>query len=139
MNASAPTYDLTEVAQFVTLWMTVTGVNHITLVSIQPDAGTDTRTFQRRDDYAMSAWIADAQRGGRNVYFQPNETFPECASKPAKAAMMAGLSRFADIDPAEGFPLAEESATGCHASPIIWTLTQSTSRPSSSILATAPK
>ena len=108
MNACAPTNDLIEVAQFVTFWMTVTGVGHVTLVSIQPDAGTDTRTFQRGDDYAMSVWIADAQRAGRNIYFQPNETFPDCARKPAKSAMMAGLSRFADIDPADCFPLAEE-------------------------------
>ena len=84
MNACAPTNDLIEVAQFVTFWMTVTGVGHITLVSIQPDAGTDTRTFHRGDDYAMSVWIAEAQRAGRNIYFQPNETFPDCASKPAK-------------------------------------------------------
>ncbi len=108
MNASTPTYDLIEVARFVTFWMTVTGVGHITLVSIQPDAGTDTRTFQRGDNHEMAAWIANAQRGGQNVYFQPNETFPNCASKPSKSAMMAGLSRFADIDPADGFPLAEE-------------------------------
>jgi hypothetical protein len=52
--------------------------------------------------------IANAQRGGRNIYFQPNETFPECARKPAKAAMMAGVACYADIDPADGFALAEE-------------------------------
>ena len=98
MNASAPTYDLIEVAQFVNFWMTVTGVGHITLVSIQPDAD-HARTFHHGDDHEMATWIADAQRAGRNIYFQPNETFPECASKPAKPAMMAGLSRFADIDP----------------------------------------
>ena len=108
MYASSPTYDLTEVAQFLNFWMTVTGVGHVTLVSIQPDAGTDARTFHRSDDYEMATWVGEAQRAGRNVYFQPNETFPDCASKPAKNQMMAGLCRFADIDPADGFPLADE-------------------------------
>jgi hypothetical protein len=108
MNVSTPTYDLTEIAQFVTFWMTVTGVGHITLVAILPDGPTTTCTFLRADNHGMSTWIGDAQRAGRNIYFQPNETFPDCASKPAKSSMMAGLSRFADIDPADGFPLAEE-------------------------------
>jgi predicted P-loop ATPase len=56
----------------------------------------------------MATWIADAQRAGRNVYFQPNETFSNCASKPGKSQIMAGLCRYADIDPADGFPLADE-------------------------------
>ncbi len=108
MNADVPTFDPVEVAQFCQFWLTLTGVDHITLVSIQPDAGTDARTFHRGDDYEMATWVGEAQRAGRNVYFQPNETFPDCASKAAKNQMMAGLCRFADIDPADGFPLADE-------------------------------
>ncbi len=99
MNADVPSFDLIEVAQFVMFWMTVTGVGHVTLVAILPDGPTTARTFHRGDDHEMATWVADAQRAGRNIYFQPNETFPDCASKPAKTAMMAGLSRFADIDP----------------------------------------
>src|ERR1700753_1673794 len=106
MNASVPTFDLVETAQFTTFWMTVVDVGHITLISIQPDAGTETRTFHRGDDFEMATWIANAQRAGRNVYFQPNETFPNCSSKPSKSEMMAAISRFADIDPADAHPLA---------------------------------
>jgi hypothetical protein len=113
MNADVPSFDVIEVSQFVNFWMMVTGVDHVTLVAILPDGPTTARTFHRGDDPEMATWIADAQRRGRNIYFQPNETFPDCASKPAKTAMMAGLSRFADIDPADGFPLAEERDRLC--------------------------
>ena len=56
----------------------------------------------------MLPWITALQAGAWNVYFQPNECFPECCKKPSKSEMLAAHSRFADIDPAEGYPLAEE-------------------------------
>ena len=131
MNASTPTYDLTEVAQFVTFWMMVTGVYHITLVAILPDGPTTARTFQRGDDHEMATWVTDAQRAGQNIYWQANETFPECASKPGKNQMLAGLSRFADIDPVRTFRRRRRSYS-CR------TISIPTSRPHSTKLLPLP-
>ena len=108
MNASAPTLDVVEAAQFLQFWVEVTGISHVTLVAITPDGPTDTRSFRRGAGNVMGDWITSAQQAGRNIYFQPNETFPECCSKPSKREMMAGLCRFADIDPAADQPLADE-------------------------------
>jgi hypothetical protein len=58
---------------------------------------------------AARNWVADHQRTGRNVYFQPNETRADCSKKPGKGDMVASLCRFADVDPDDAhFPLADE-------------------------------
>ena len=81
----------------------------VTLVSIIPDGTTTTKTFSRDDLDAAAIWVAAQQGDGRNVYFQPNETQPGCIRKPGKEDIVAIVSRFADIDPADDrYPLAEE-------------------------------
>jgi hypothetical protein len=102
--------DVAECAQFLRFWAEVTGAPHITLVAILPDTqGVHARTFPRGTEDTACAWIADYQASGRNVYFQPNETKPDCDKKPAKADMVAALCRHCDIDPDDArFPLAEE-------------------------------
>ncbi len=83
MNAQAPTLDLAECLRFLRFWSEVTGTPHITLVAIEPDRGTHTATFAGNDGDRAGHWIAEHQGAGRNIYFQPNETPPGCASKPA--------------------------------------------------------
>ena len=84
MNADFPTFDPVEVAQFCQFWLTLTGVDHITLVSIRPDAGTDARTFHRGDDYEMATWVGEAQRAGRNVIFSRTEPSPTAPARPPR-------------------------------------------------------
>jgi hypothetical protein len=109
MSAESPELDLTECSRFVSFWSEMTGTPHITLTAITPDGGTRTRSFPRGASDAAGAWIAEEQRNGRNIYFQPNETPPNCASKPAKATMVAALCRHADVDPDDKqFALSEE-------------------------------
>src|SRR5690348_3692349 len=108
MNADTPTLDIVECRRFLQLWMEVAGPTHVTLTSIIPEGKTDTRTFSRSDLDLAATWIAHAQGTGRNIYFQPHETMPGCNKKPAKMDMMAALCRFADVDPQEQLPLADE-------------------------------
>ena len=111
MNAETPTPDLAACEAFVALWCRLTGAPHITLTAITPDGPTTTATFARGQAAALRGFIADAQRDGRNVYFQPNETPPGCATKAAKKAMVAVLCRHADVDPVDDrFPFAEYEA-----------------------------
>jgi hypothetical protein len=98
---TAPTLNTAECLQFTRFWAEVTGVKHITLVAIVPDGGTTACTFAHGDK-RLGEWIKARQETGCNVYFQPNETRPDCASKPGKADMQAALCRFADIDPCDG-------------------------------------
>ena len=108
MNAETPTPDLSECAHFLRFWMETTGTSHITLVGIIPDGDATARTFALGDD-ATVAWIAARQQVGCGIYFQPNETKPGFAKKPAKTDMVTGLCRFADIDPVDDqFPYADE-------------------------------
>jgi hypothetical protein len=104
--------DITECVQFLQLWAKVTGATHVTICAILPDATVvHARTFPRGAEDAAGAWIADHQRTGRNIYWQPNETKPDCRKKPGKADMVAALCRFADVDPDDrNVPLAEERA-----------------------------
>ena len=109
MTAEEPSLDLTECARFITFWSEITGTLHITLTSIVPDGHTTTATFSRGEDDRMGEWIAARQKAGCNMYFQPNETPPDCDKKPAKREMLAVLCRHADIDPVvPQFPLADE-------------------------------
>jgi hypothetical protein len=88
--------------------MEVTGARHVTLIAIIPDGAIAASTFAHGDD-CLGPWIAARQRVGCNVYFQPNETRPDCTRKPAKTDMVAAQCRFADIDPLDGqFPYEEE-------------------------------
>jgi hypothetical protein len=106
----AAVFDIMECAGFLQLWMQVTDAPHITLVAILPDTQVvHARTFPRGAEDTVNAWIADHQRTGRNIYWQPNETRADCSKKPGKADMIAALCRFADVDPDDAhFPLAEE-------------------------------
>ena len=109
MNADIANVDRDKPGQFLQFWMEVTEAPHVTLVSIIPDGQTTTYTFERGDLSAAKSWIAERQRGGRNIYFQPNETHPGCNKKPSKQDMPAALCRFADIDPVDDqCPLADE-------------------------------
>ena len=81
MNADAFTFDTSECAQFIQLWMEVTEAPHVTLVSIVPDGLTTTCTFERGDPEAAKSWIAQRQINDSNVYFQPNETLPRLQQK----------------------------------------------------------
>jgi putative DNA primase/helicase len=111
MNADTVTFDTEECEQFIQLWMELTEAPHVTLVSIVPDRQTMTCTFERGDLEAAKSWIAEQQKNGSNVYFQPNETHPGCAKKPSKQDMTAALCRFADIDPLDDqLPFADERA-----------------------------
>ena len=109
MNAEAPTYDRAECAQFISFWCEVTGAPHITLTAITPDGPTTTATFSLADTQKAGEWIARYQGGGRNIYFQVNETPARCTKKPTKDMMQAALCRHADIDPHDGdYPYQEE-------------------------------
>ena len=103
-------FDILESAQFLQLWTQVTDVTHVTLVSIHPLTGAiAARSFVRGEGDALSEWIAGYQQNGRNVYFTPNETRPDCARKPGKTDMVAAVCRFADVDPEDThLSLAEE-------------------------------
>ena len=103
-------FDVVECAQFLQLWSSVTEVPHVTLVAIHPSTGAiAARSFPRGDGNALGEWIAGYQQNGRNVYFQPNETRPDCTRKPGKADMVAAVCRFADVDPDDThFSWAEE-------------------------------
>lgn len=109
-GADPPAPDITECARFLRLWMQVTEVPHVTLVAILPDTQVvHARTFRRGDEDAACAWVSDHQASGRNVYFQPNETQPDCSKKPRKSDMVAAHCRFADVDPDDAHaPWAEE-------------------------------
>ena len=108
MSTEAPAVDLAECGQFVQFYMDVTGTHHVTLVGIIPDGATTARTFSY-DDERMADWITRHQQNGCNVYFQANETKPDCAKKPAKGELISALCRFADIDPLDDlFPFADE-------------------------------
>lgn len=109
MNAETPTPDLAACESFAAFWCDRTGAPHITLTAITPDGPTTTATFGRGQAEKLRAFIADAQRAGRNIYFQPNEAPAGCTSKASKAAMVATHCRHADVDPDdECYPLAEE-------------------------------
>jgi hypothetical protein len=110
MNADAPTPNVAECEQFMQFWTGVSDTHHITLVAILPDSqAVHARTFTDQSWGAACNWIADHQATGRNIYFQPNETPPNCARKPRKTDMVAATCRFADIDPDdEHYPLVEE-------------------------------
>jgi putative DNA primase/helicase len=114
-DAEMAGYNIADGAQFLHLWTQVTDVPHITLVAILPDTQVvHARTFTRDAIDAACHWIADHQRTGRNVYFQPNETRADCSKKPGKRDMVASLCRFADVDPDDvHFPLEEERARLC--------------------------
>jgi hypothetical protein len=109
LNAESPIPDLVACEQFIRFWTEITGVGHLTLVAIVPDQKkTTARTFPVGDERAP-VWVGTMQRNGCNMYFQPNETRPDCGSKPRKAQMVAALCRFADIDPEdERFPYIAE-------------------------------
>ena len=68
------------------LWSSVTDVPHATLVAIHPSTGAiAARSFAHGDGNALGEWIAGYQQNGRNIYFQPNETRPDCTRKPGKS------------------------------------------------------
>jgi hypothetical protein len=99
MNAD-PIPDPAECERFIRFWMEVTDTHHVTLVAIFPDSqSVHAKTFTDGALESACNWIVDRQRSGRNIYFQPNETPPDCARKPRKADMVAITCRFADIDP----------------------------------------
>jgi hypothetical protein len=99
MNAD-PIPDLRECERFIPFWTEVTDTRHVTLAAIHPDSqAIDARTFTNAAVEEACDWIADHQRSGRNIYFQPNATPPDCARKPRKTDMVAVTCRFADIDP----------------------------------------
>ncbi|MBD0275821.1 MAG: DUF3987 domain-containing protein, partial [Acetobacteraceae bacterium] len=109
MNAETPMPDIAACEAFAASWCRLTKAPHLTLTAITPDGPTTTATFARGEAKALRGFIADAQHHGRNVYFQPNETPPGCATKAAKKDMVAALCRHADVDPDDDrFPLAEE-------------------------------
>jgi hypothetical protein len=108
MNADTITCDTGECTQFIAFWGQVTGAPHVTLTSIEPDGDAATRAFAAGDLDDATAWVAKYQERGWNIYFQPHETMPGCAKKPGKREMMAGTCRFADIDPVDDYPLADE-------------------------------
>jgi Mesyanzhinovviridae DNA primase len=110
MNVDAPIPNLTESEQFIRFWTEVTDTGHVTLVAILPDSNSvHAKTFIKDAVEDTRNWIADHQRTGRNIYFQPNETSPNCVRKPRKADMVAVNCRFADIDPDdEHYPLIDE-------------------------------
>ncbi len=83
MNAETPTPDLAACETFADFWCGLTGAPHITLTAITPDGPATTATFTRGQPVALRNFVADAQRNGRNVYFQPNETPPGCTKKAA--------------------------------------------------------
>jgi hypothetical protein len=109
-DGEAIAFDPAEATQFLHHWMEVTGVPHVTLVAILPDTKVvHARTFPHGSADAACAWVADHQRTGRNIYFQPNETRADCQRKPGKRDMVAALCRFADVDPDDAHvPLADE-------------------------------
>lgn len=109
MTTSTALPDLQHSGQFLRFWLDITQAGHVTLVAIVPDGRTTTCTFETGEIDRALLWIDDRQREHHNLYFQPNETRPDCAKKPGKADIVALLSRFADIDPAdEHFPLPDE-------------------------------
>ena len=103
-------FEVGECAKFLQLWSSVTDVPHATLVAIHPSTGAiAARSFAHGDGNALGEWITGYQQNGRNIYFQPNETRPDCTRKPGKSDMVAAVCRFADCDPDDThFSLAEE-------------------------------
>jgi hypothetical protein len=112
LTAHTPTLDTAECTAFLTFWMEVTNVPCVTLVAIKPDSKTTiAATFEPGADLDRAAdWIANFQKIEQNIYFQPNETQPHTRKKPSKDEMAAAVCRFADIDPVDGAPLADERA-----------------------------
>jgi hypothetical protein len=112
MTGENLTTDTAEALAFATQWLELTGVGHITLTAIPAAGGaTTTKTFAPQTFEIMSRWVENAQRQRNNVYFQVNETHPDCRRKPAKTDMIAAVCRHADIDPQDAvFPYAEERA-----------------------------
>jgi predicted P-loop ATPase len=107
--SEAPRLSLTEVNQFLTYWLDVTGGDHLTLVAIgSVDRSIGARTVTRNDS-DMNAWITERQEAQCNLYFQLNETRADCATKPGKSDMVAVLCRHADVDPDDAyFSLVDE-------------------------------
>jgi RepB DNA-primase from phage plasmid len=110
VTADAPTLSVVECEQFIRFWTEATDTVHVTLVAILPDSNSvHAKTFIKDEVEDACNWIADHQLTGRNIYFQPNETSPNCVRKPRKADMVAVNCRFADIDPDdEHYPLIDE-------------------------------
>jgi hypothetical protein len=110
MNVDPPALSIAECEQFIRFWMEVTDTHHITLVAILPDSQVvHAKTFTDEVLESACTWIADHQRSGRNIHFQPNPTPPNCARKPRKVDMVGVTCRFADVDPDdEHHQLADE-------------------------------
>ena len=110
MNAATLSLDTVEYESFVRLWLELTGTGHITLTAIPPAGGaTTTATFAPIRVEAMGRWLQIHQAANKNVYFQVNETHPQCARKPAKGDIIAALCRRADVDPMDDdYPYMDE-------------------------------
>ena len=110
MNAATLSLDTVEYKSFVRLWLELTGTGHITLTAIPPAGGaTTTATFAPIWFEAMGRWLQIHQAANKNVYFQVNETHPQCARKPAKGDIIAALCRHADVDPMDDdYPYIDE-------------------------------
>ncbi len=108
--AQSPQLDTGECEAFARLWSAATGSGHITLTVIPAAGGaTTTMTFKADAMSAMAKWIRRQQDQRKNVYFEVNETHPDCQKKPTKGQMIAALCRHADVDPVDDqFPYAEE-------------------------------
>jgi hypothetical protein len=110
MNATTHLLDAAEAEAFVRAWLNLTSTGHITLTAIPAAGGaTVTKTFVSDDFETMRRWIEAHQGGFRNIYFQVNETHPQCAKKPSKNDMIAVNCRHADVDPVDALhPYLEE-------------------------------
>lgn len=93
MNADTRVPDLAACADFAGLWCGFTAAPHLTLTAITPDGPTTTATFARGEAVRLRAFVAREQGMSRNIYFQPNETPPGCASKAGKDVMVAAACR----------------------------------------------
>src|ERR1700722_15522133 len=100
--------DIKAAVEFLHSWMRRTGTGHVTLVSIDPDHGDIQGHCYEDDPGRTTAWFAEEQSAGRNIYFQPNETPAGFDRKPGKADMVAAVCRFADIDPDPDQPYVHE-------------------------------
>ena len=115
MNEQTHQLDTSECEAFARLWFAATGTRHITLTAIPAAGGsTTTMTFAVGAMDALRRWVERQQGRMCNVYFQPNETHPDCRKKPSKNEMIAVLCRHADVDPMDDLYLYAEERERLH-------------------------
>ncbi|WMS42292.1 DUF5906 domain-containing protein [Acuticoccus sp. MNP-M23] len=78
------------------------------LTSIIVDAGkTNTRTFQRGEEDALTEWV-DERQGKQNLYFTVNPTINPITKKASKEDVKSMVALHVDLDPRAGEDFAAE-------------------------------